>query len=278
MSSNPILVPVDLTETSPVAMDHACHIAERMGAPIHVLHLVDKEKQVDEGKRNLMAFLDGIKGKLDATITIHNSVRVGDILEDIGEEAEEKKARLVVIGTHGLQGLEYIVGTHAVRIINSAAVPFVVVQQRAMKPGGYDDIVVPIGLEKEGKQKLQYVASMARLFDSNVHLVLPYQDDEFLKNAQTRNLNHARSFFKERGIHCEVLEADANERDFSEATIKAAVKVDGDLIVIMNFHELSTMGLFGSETQDVIINEPMIPVLVMNPRMMSNPDFFRITA
>ena len=277
MNDKPILVPVDLTATSHVAMGHACHIAEKLDAPVHVLHLVDTEMGIALGKEKLDAFLEKIVEELQPKVTIEASVKAGKILEDIKSEAKEIHARLVIIGTHGLQGLEYVLGTHAVRIIKDAEVPFIVVQEKPINPKGYENIIFPIGEEREAKQNLQLVASIARLFDAKVHLVLPYENDEFLKNAQTRNLNFAKNFLEQHEVRFGVHENEEKEKDFSEATVKAAIQENGDLIAIVNFHEMSNMGLFHSETQDILINKPMFPVLVVNPKMAVNYDMFRIT-
>ena len=276
MNDKPILVPVDLTATSHVAMGHACHIAEKVNAPVHVLHLVKTGFDIAEGEERLDAFMEKVVDELEPKVKIEATVKPGNILEDIGIEAEKTHAMLVIIGTHGLQGFEHIVGTHAMRIVKTAAVPFIVVQEKHVKPSGYDNIIVPIEMEKEGKQKLELVANFAGLFDATVHLVVPYENDEFLRNTQTRNLNFSKRYLKDRNVKSVVTELDEHEKDFSEATVKAAIKDDGDLIAVVNLHEMSMMGFFGSETQDVLINKAMIPVLVVNPRMMINDDMFGI--
>jgi nucleotide-binding universal stress UspA family protein len=279
MSRKKILVPVDFSKVSEVCVNHAYSISKRLGADLHLLHLVDKEADIEEAMVTLDAF-SRARQKAEGTETVfHLSVQVGDILKSIGEQAKELEANLVVMGTHGLQGFEYVVGTHAVRIIGTADVPFIIVQEKEISKEGYQNIIVPIEIESESKQKLGLVAQMAKAFDSKVHLIVPYESDEFLLNAQTRNLTHAQGFFKQEGIECTATIASKENDDLDEAAFQLVEEKQGDLIAIMNWHENRLIGGIGTDdTQDIIINKDMVPVMVINPKSIGNFELFGVYA
>lgn len=277
MSQKVILVPVDFSVVSEACVNHAYVIAERVGADIHLLHLVDSEKELDEGRANLEKFSQERQAIEGTAVAFHHLVEVGNILKAIGAKAEEVNANLVVMGTHGLQGLEYIVGTHAVRIVGTADVPFIIVQEKSISPNGYENIVVPIEVEAEAKQKLNLVAQMAKTFDSTVHLVMPYESDEYSRNAQTRNLNYAADFLKNSGVQYTATVADKENDDLDEAAFQLVEEKNGDLIAIMNWHESRIIGGFGTDdTQDIIINRDMVPVMVMNPTLIGVSHLFGV--
>ena len=101
-----------------------------------------------------------------------------------GRTAAETQANLIIMGTHGMRGLQFITGSRVLRVIMSSDVPFIIVQERTIKPSGYDSIVVPLDLHKETRQKLTLVADMALTFKSKVHLITAMETDEFLtKNS-----------------------------------------------------------------------------------------------
>lgn len=276
MNQKRILVPVDFSRVSEVCMNHAYSIANKIGADIYLLHLVNKVEDLEDGRSRLATFADERQVVEGKDVKMHQSVRVGDILKGIGMQAEEMEATLVVMGTHGLQGLEYIVGTHAVRIVGTADVPFIIVQEKEISKNGYENIIVPIEMESEAKQKLGLVAQMAQAFESNVHLIVPFEKDEFLRNAQARNLTYAEGFFKQKGIHCTATIADKENNDLDEAAFQLIEEKQGDLITIMNWHESRIIGGIGTDdTQDIIINKDMVPILIMNPKMIGNFDLFR---
>ncbi len=85
-----------------------------------MLHLVGKKNEVSRGVRELEVFTAECRERLGTKVPMYTSVKLGKILSMIGETAQTMEAALVVIGTHGLQGKEYIIGAHAVRIIGSA--------------------------------------------------------------------------------------------------------------------------------------------------------------
>jgi len=277
MSEKVILVPVDFSRVSEVCVNHAYSIAQRVGADIHLLHLVDKEKNLEDGRTRLEAFSKERQAIEGSGVKFHLSVEIGNILKAIGKQAQALKVSLVVMGTHGLQGLEYIVGTHAVRIIGTADVPFIIVQEKDISKNGYENIIVPIEIEAESKQKLSLVVQMAKTFDSKVHLVMPYESDEFRRNAQKRNLSYAVGFMKKNDVSCTTTIANPENDDIDEAAFQLIEEKKGDLIAIMNWHESRILGGIGSDdTQDIIINKDMVPVLVMNPTLVGVSHLFGV--
>src|SRR5690606_2465597 len=95
---------------------------------------------------------------------------------------------------------QHLTGSHALKVVTHSSVPFVIVQEKEVKETGYDDIVVPLDFNKETKQKLVLVANMATYFNSRVHVIIPDETDEFLRNKVLSNIQFAKKFFSEREI------------------------------------------------------------------------------
>jgi hypothetical protein len=169
------------------------------------------------------------------------------------------------MGTHGLRGMQFITGSRALKIVTDSSVPFIIVQEKGIREHGYANIVVPLDLHKETKQKLALVADMAKYFNSQVHLISPDESDEHFRKQLDRNINFGTQFLEERGIKCTAKVAEGSG-NFVKQVIKHATIIDADLICIMNLYENSLMGMLGgSYEQQMITNEPQIPVLVVNP-------------
>lgn len=261
-----ILVPTDFTKVADCAMNHAMKLAGYTGGEVYLLHVVDKSEHADEARRKLALEVERAK-QWGTSVKVSPLVRVGSIYEDIGDAAAEVAAGMIIMGTHGMRGMQFITGSRALRVVTSSQVPFIVVQERLIKADGYSDIVVPLDLHKETRQKLTLVADMAKHFDSRVHIVIPKEDDEFLHNQLVRHIQFADQYFKERGIVHQVTVAEEDSDDFVKAVVKHAVKVDADLIAIMNLAQGNIFGVLGVPyEQEVITNEAQIPVMLMNPR------------
>lgn len=261
MKTKTFIVPHDFTPVADVALEHAIATAKPLNAQVYVLHVVPKESDIKEAE-----------GKLEAVISSHSQsgaqlipyVRLGSIFEEIGDFAAEHHAELIFMGTHGASGWQHITGSHALKVVTSSSVPFVVVQEKGIKESGYDDIVVPMDLNKETKQKLAIVANLAQYFNSRVHVITPDETDEFLKHQVQANIQFAKKFFSERNI--EMTATLAPSSGFDKEVVKHAVNIDADLIAIMNLHRGGILNaLSTSYEQYIITNDAKIPALIVNP-------------
>jgi len=132
-----ILVPTDGSEHAAAAVDHALAIAERAGARVHALAVVDVagvgagpdyapvadllEHLEDEGGRATEAVASRAR---DAGLDAVTDVREGSPAETILEYAEEEAVDLIAMGTHGRTGLErYLLGSTTGRVLRHADVP-----------------------------------------------------------------------------------------------------------------------------------------------------------
>ncbi len=264
MKNKVFIVPHDFTSVADNALEHALSTAKTVSAKIFILHVVSKEKEIAEAKGKL----DHLIEHKDTTIEIEGVVRVGNIFEDIGDFAAEHSADLIFMGTHGRHGWQHITGSHALKVITHSKVPFIVVQEKGIKPTGYDDIVVPLDLNKETKQKLAYVANIANYFKSKVHVITPDESDEFLKHQVKSNIQFAQRFFNERNI--EVTTKVAPVSGFDKEVVKHAVSLDADLIAIMNLNRNNLLGVITANYEQYILtNDAQIPTLIVNP--IENP-------
>lgn len=260
-----LIVPYDFTEVADMALHHALVTAKVVHAEVHALHVVSKQEEIKDAKTKLEGSTEaGRKSSAAPDITVVNHVRVGNIFDDIADFAVEIGAELIFMGTHGATGWQHITGSHALKVVTSSPAPFVIVQNQDINDSGYDDIVVPLDLHKETKQKLTLVANIAQYFESRVHVVIPDESDEFLKHTVKANIVFANKFFNERNI--DVTTTLAPSSGFDKEVVKHAVKVNADLIAIMNLQKHQLLGLFGSNhEQYMITNEAQIPVLIVNP-------------
>lgn len=262
MASKTYIVPHDFSKVADNALNHAAKVAKATGAVVHILHVVSKPAQVDEAREKVDALVKNTIAK--ESVECKGTVRIGNIFDDIGGFASENNASLIFMGTHGVRGWQKIVGSDAMKVITNSEVPFVVVQERTIKPTGYDDIVVPMDLEKDTQQKLTIVADMAAYFNSKVHIIVPNEHDEYLVHQLQSNIAFAKKFFGKRGIE---LTTHIAEGALDKEAVRLATTVDADLIAIMNHQgNRITGGLFAnSAEQHLITNEAQIPIVIVNP-------------
>ena len=266
MASKKILVPTDFTSVSDIAIEHAHAVGKATDSKVYVIHIVEHKKDLNEARLKLNKLKERVKETINLDIEVIG--RIGNIYADIDSAAVEMDAALIIMGTHGMQGMQFITGSRAMKIVTSSSVPFIITQEKGVGPNAYDDIIVPLDLHKETKQKLKLAAKMAHYFQSRVHLISPGEKDEYLRNQLDRNITFATNFFKEEGLECttKVAESASSSAAFVKDVVKHAAEVTGDLIAIMNIPENGLFGLFGTNyAQKMIENDAHIPIMILNP-------------
>ena len=268
MTAKPILVPTDFTEVAHTAINHAVELAKTIHSSVVILHVVKNESEISEVSGKLEEEVKLAKS-IEGGVEVTSLIKVGNIFDDIGDAADEVKAAMIVMGTHGASGWQRLTGSNALKVITNSQVPFVVVQKQVMKESGYDSIIVPLDLHNETKQKLEVVADMAKYFNSEVHIVTPKETDEFLIHKLNGNIAWAKRYLSEKGIS-NMTHIVQRKGDFVNQMLEIAGEVDADLISIMNLQKNSLIGMLSNYEQDIITNKDQIPVLCVNPVYIGN--------
>jgi len=263
-----LLVPTDFSDVAHSAIQHAVKFSSIINAELILLHVVESREDVESAKEKLSK--DEMIGKsYSSSCTINSYVRIGNIFEDIGDFAAEFGVSLIFMGTHKYSRWQKIVGSRAIRVITSSPVPFILVQEKLMDAKGYDNIVVPLDLNIETKQKLELVVKIAHYFNSEVHLITNDSTDSFIKTKLKANQIWATKYLDSNKIK-NSSHLVPKGKTLSEGIFLLSYNVKADLIAIMNLQDDSILGLLENSFQDEIIgNDYKIPVLCVNPHVIT---------
>lgn len=259
-----LLVPTDFSEVAQSAMQHAIKFSEIINADVVLLHVVSSRDEVEEAKEKLSKEII-LGNSISSSCNLISFVRIGNIFEDIGDVAAELGISLIFMGTHKASRWQKLVGSRAIKVISSSPVPFIVTQEKLMNSSGYDNIVVPLDLNVETKQKLELVAKIAHYFDSQVHLLTNDDSDEFIKTKLKANQVWASNYLESKDIKNSSHLVD-QDHSLTEGIFKLSKEVDADLIAIMNLEDETVLGLYENTFQEEIVaNDLKVPVLCVNP-------------
>jgi nucleotide-binding universal stress UspA family protein len=263
-----LLVPTDFSDVAHSAIQHAVKFSSIINAELILLHVVESREGIESAKEKLSK--DEIIGKsYSSSCTINSYVRIGNIFEDIGDFAAEFGVSLIFMGTHKYSRWQKIVGSRAIRVITSSPIPFILVQEKLMDSKGYDNIVVPLDINIETKQKLELVVKIAHYFNSEVHLITNDSTDSFIKTKLKANQIWATKYLDSNKIK-NSSHLVPKGKTLSEGIFLLSYNVKADLIAIMNLQDDSILGLLENSFQDEIIgNDYKIPVLCVNPHVVT---------
>jgi nucleotide-binding universal stress UspA family protein len=170
------------------------------------------------------------------------------------------------MGTHGMTGVQKLVGSKALKVIAESNVPFIVVQ-KPPTDAPFKNIVMPVDFTVESKEKLRWADFISRYFNTKLHLFIPYISDNTLIKKTKANLAYAKNYLNERQIEFEI-KASQNKGKFSDQTIAFAQEINADLIMTMTTKNIGFADyVFAADEQNIISNKLGIPVMCINPRM-----------
>jgi nucleotide-binding universal stress UspA family protein len=261
-----IIVPWDFTDVAESALAHAVKIGRMVGNDICLLHIVDAGKSVKaegEKKALLRHIADESSKKHNLRITSH--IAKGSIFTSIAEFANSNEASLVVMGTHGMKGMQKLTGSWALKVIVKSKVPFIVVQEPPADQGRYHNIVFPIDFRVENKEKMGMAIYMGKYFDSKVHILKTATTDRNLLIKTNRTLNFAVKYLIQNNVEYEIHEVAHGK--LAQHTIDFAQKINADLILIVTTKNITFADyMLGASEQFIIANSSKIPVCCVNPK------------
>jgi len=279
-NSSKILIPVDFSETSMLAIKHGAFTAQLTKGDVFLLHVINIHYMSQNLFIPVVNFPETSElenkaqeklGQLAEEIKSEFGVRVGIIIKsgspssEIVNVAKEIKASLIVMGTHGYSPLEeLVIGSTALRVLTKANCPTMAMSVEA-KNKGYNKILLPIDTSAHTRQKVNYTLEMAKKFSAVVYAVaLLNEGEEDEKAAIELILHQIEALAKEKGVafHSDVL---SNVKNRASATVNYTEKIGADLVVIMTDQDAELSGFFLGPYAQQVIHLSKVPVIAIKP-------------
>lgn len=260
------LVPTDFSEVCTNAANRAASLAKDFNYKVVLLHVIDKNtvtemKKEGKGPEWVHDRLNELANALtkEYVIQVETISQEGDIFSTIAEVAQDLKASLIILGTHGKVGMQKITGSFALRVVTSSEVPTIVIQKRPFGTG-LSKIVMPITSDAGPWAKTKWAAAIAKEFNAKIQIYhLP--GDE-MEDVITMITNH----FQANDVKYSVASAEKTG-NFTKQVLDYATAENADMILIMTNPDKSLKSfLLGSYDEDIIFNPSQIPVMCINPR------------
>ena len=142
-----ILCPTDFSEFSEHAIRYACELAEKFGAELHLLNVLQDYAAVAPGSGEMFVpFMDWLPelrkqsqdqlakqpgAEWSPKVYVHRTTRVGAPVDEIAKYAKEHNIDLIVQGTHGRRGVKHmLLGSVAENIVRYAPCPVLTVRSQ----------------------------------------------------------------------------------------------------------------------------------------------------
>jgi nucleotide-binding universal stress UspA family protein len=258
-----ILIPTDFSRVCENAIHHGYEIARRLEYSLSFLHVVSPGP---EGKRaggwaspatrdfrKLYCMKEPVRSSL--------SIRKGNLFKVINKVAGQLHPNLMVLGTHGKHGLQYLYGSYALRVVLDAPCPVIVVHNRPVL-NGYRNILVPVHGLMDACQTTLWLIRFHKIFGSRVMLFRMAEADKGV-DKNLRDIQRAiGSELTTAGVPWDADESNL-KMDFSSQVLELASGMSADLIMTIpgsGDYRFS----FVAWNERLMFNPSEIPVMCLN--------------
>lgn len=279
-----ILVPVDFSQKSIVALKSAINLAVTSQGEIDVMNVVEVplavraigdryETTAPKGKE-LLSFLlessktrmEGLVKKVEAKgITINIKTKVDPAPENLAELITERRYDLIVIGGITKPFDEFLRKTYPEQIVELAKSPVLSINSK-LEDYQSTKIVLPTNLIDDYTKHLPTLQSYQELFDTSLHVVYVNTPADF-KTSKEIDYNFER--FKEKhqlgeetdySIYC--------DKTIRNGIINFSNKIEADTIAVFSKHKDNFFKVIRGDITEYLVNHSTIPVLTFNMKMI----------
>ena len=260
-----VVVPWDFTSVAEHALAHAVKISRMVGSSITLLHIIDPNMSESAvGQKKILLNHVTMENSKKYNIQLSSAAVKGSIFTEIADFVNEKQASLVVMGTHGMKGMQKLTGSWALKVIVKSKVPFIVVQDPPADQERYHKIVFPVDFKTENKEKIRMAIFMGKYFDSKIHFLVSMTTDKALLKKTNININFAIKYLIQNNIEYEIHKVPKG--NLAQQTLDFAQQANADIILIMTTKNITVADyVIGASEQFIIANSSKIPVCCVNP-------------
>ena len=280
IKTSKILIPIDFSNQSMYALNQACSLAQTKNSKVYILSVIEEQNkisslfldhQTDILQNKVKSKLNHICEEMQSKYNIDIEVMVakGKVYNQIIDVSKMISTDLIVMGTTGSpkEGFKRFIGSNAERVVRLAQCPVITIKGQNLR-NGCQNIILPLDLEKETREKITYAIEYARYWDATIRLVSVLLDDnQHNKNLLIKNINQAEKFIKDAGVSCSAELVSGDKKiTLGDFVFNYAKENDGDLIMIMTKKEELSLSQNISVTARYIINNSAIPVMSIRPK------------
>ncbi|MCC7331393.1 MAG: universal stress protein [Flavobacteriales bacterium] len=275
-NNNKILVPVDFSEQSLIALSQSYNLAREISAEVFLLYVIE---DVNPMVKMFIKGFDEIKGAVESNLKNLSEekaketglkfsciVAEGKIYSKIVETAKQIKATFIVMGSKGNESSKFI-GSNAMKVVKTAPCPVITIKGKDHKKG-CNIILLPLDLTKETSDKVNKAIAVAKVFKAEIYAIsILLTGREDVVNKLKTQLLLVKNYIERKQVKCtaEMIKILKKDDSLSEAIVEYAKKIDADLIMIMTQQEKDLRTFFiGSNAKEIICNSN-IPVLSIQP-------------
>ena len=266
-----IVVPVEFSEQSEYALRVAASLAEEHGAEILALHMLELNQAIVTSseafhpeqtvfliklaEKRFTEFLD--KPYLDG-IKITPIVKHFKVFSEVNDVATSNEADLIVMGSHGTDGLkEIFVGSNAERVVRNSDIPVLVIKKEQINFKARKFLFAS-GFKEESIEAFHKAKNFAGLLSAELKLVyINTPGDDFLSTSDANE--RISKFLSKAGVDIKV--DIYNDYSVENGILNYGDEIAADIIGIPTHVRQGLSHFFMGSIGEDIANHSNVPVV-----------------
>lgn len=195
-----ILLPVDFSENSQIAVDFAFQLFKGEEVKFHLIHayfppmstpevaLSVNELLKDQAEGQMDQFINEIRSRYSSSVgfNITHEYYFGDVAYVIEKQAERTKASMIIMGTKGASGIkEVLIGSNTSFVISNVDIPVLIVPENVSFKG-IKNILFPVDLKSTDDSILTPMLEILIKYNSKLSLLYIHNEDILSEETRTK--------------------------------------------------------------------------------------------
>jgi nucleotide-binding universal stress UspA family protein len=267
-----ILVPTDFSAHANNALQVAAQIAKKTKAEIFLIHMLEIPTQINDaiagaaGVPEVMLFIKKINETLLKSkeknslkgVKVTESIKFGRTFEGILSFSKKNEIDLIVMGSHGVSGIEEVlIGSNTEKIVRLSDVPVLVIKKKTTEftPANF---VFASDFSKEIKKPFKKMVEFASIFDAKINLVMICTPNSFKTTAVAEQIiSNFISGFKLKNYSTHIY----NDLNIEKGISNFSNSIDADLIGLCTHGRTGLAHFFTGSISEDLVNHAVKPVI-----------------
>jgi nucleotide-binding universal stress UspA family protein len=278
MARRRILVPVDFSTQSDLALEYARSMASSLDAMISCIYVIEEQGKVTDkttGNEIKHKLRRDAENKLservnlilnnDKKVSFELIVTSGTAHQKVLEKSIDLNVLMIIIGrsNSSLKRTKKI-GSNARKIISRSLVPVIVVNKQTL--GKHKHLIFPVDLETPFSEKLPRVIEIALVLGAFVSVIAVIEKERAsFRPVYLKKLREIDRLLNEQNVLCDT-QLIENQTTISSEIHKFSGRIEAGIILLMTRQESKSDRPYLGVMEEEVLVRTDEPVLFLNPR------------
>ena len=266
-----IIIPIDFSEDSQKGIELALLFTRKRYTNIQLVYVQKKssdynspghfEEENKWAEKKFKEIIAHFEPNMENESKLRYIIKSGKIYKEIVSQVESYKEAMVIASTHGASGFEeFFMGSNAFKIISATEKPVLTTRTGSI-PEDIKNIVMPLDVTIDTRQKVPITAELAELFGAEVHIItVSSSRGQRITNRLEAYSRQAAGYFTAKKVPFR--QKSLYGENIVDLTVVYADSVNADVITIMK-EQSRNLTFMGNLTHQ-LLNHATIPVLTLS--------------